>query len=193
MARYAKPLINSAIASPTAKTFLIVDNSSFLYRIRNTVRKNAAIGIDPCPTNLQRLGQEIRARRKALGVNATNAAESAGISRVTLHRIEKGEPSVNLGAYMNVIASLGLSLVTADKSVRAKEESSIPIRVKLSEYAGLKQLAWQVHGLDTLTPIEARDIYERNWRHLEISLLDASERHLINALKIGLGGNFPLI
>lgn len=157
------------------------------------MRKNAAIGIDPCPTNLQRLGQEIRARRKALGVNATNAAESAGISRVTLHRIEKGEPSVNLGAYMNVIASLGLSLVTADKSVRAKEESSIPIRVKLSDYAGLKQLAWQVHGLDTLTPIEARDIYERNWRHLEISLLDASERHLINALKIGLGGNFPLI
>ena len=41
---------------------------------------------------LQDLGARIRARRKSLGVNATAAAESAGMSRVTLHRIEKGEP-----------------------------------------------------------------------------------------------------
>ena len=49
-------------------------------------------------SELKALGAQLRAQRKALKVNATVAAEAAGISRVTLHRIEKGEPSVTMGA-----------------------------------------------------------------------------------------------
>ena len=45
------------------------------------------------------LGKRIRAHRKARRISATTAAEAAGMSRVTLHRIEKGEPSVTMGAY----------------------------------------------------------------------------------------------
>ena len=44
------------------------------------------------------LGQQIRAHRKSLRVSATATAEAAGMSRVTLHRIERGEPSVTMGA-----------------------------------------------------------------------------------------------
>ena len=44
------------------------------------------------------LGEQLRAQRKRLGVSATTAAEAAGMSRVTLHRIERGEPSVTMGA-----------------------------------------------------------------------------------------------
>ena len=33
------------------------------------------------------------------------------MSRVTLHRIEKGEPSVAAGAWANAMAALGMSLV----------------------------------------------------------------------------------
>ena len=47
---------------------------------------------------LQALGAQLRARRKALRVSSTVAAEATGMSRVTLHRIEKGEPSVAAGA-----------------------------------------------------------------------------------------------
>jgi transcriptional regulator with XRE-family HTH domain len=54
------------------------------------------------------LGAQLRALRKALKVNVTVAAEAAGISRVTLHRIEKGEPSVTMGAWANVAAALGM-------------------------------------------------------------------------------------
>ena len=43
-----------------------------------------------CVAQLQALGAQIRAQRKALGVSATVIAEAAGVSRVTLHRIEKG-------------------------------------------------------------------------------------------------------
>ena len=47
---------------------------------------------------LQALGERIRAQRKQHRLSAATAAEAAGMSRVTLHRIERGEPSVTMGA-----------------------------------------------------------------------------------------------
>jgi hypothetical protein len=44
-----------------------------------------------------------------------------------------------------------------------------------------------VHGTDELTPTEALGIYERNWRHLDESLLTQHEKELIEALNAGLG------
>ena len=52
---------------------------------------------DLVAARLASLGQRIRARRKQHKVTATTAAEAAGMSRVTLHRIERGEPSVTMG------------------------------------------------------------------------------------------------
>jgi transcriptional regulator with XRE-family HTH domain len=147
----------------------------------------------PQLVQLAQLGGEIRARRKALGVTATATAESAGISRVTLHRIEKGEPSVAMGAYMNVMAALGLSLPGQGPAENTEKQEVIPTRIKIDDYPQLRQLAWQVHGTDWLTPLEARDIYERNWRHLDQSQLQDGERKLINALQTGLGGDFPRV
>jgi hypothetical protein len=63
----------------------------------------------------------------------------------------------------------------------------IPARIKLADYPQLKQLAWQVHGTDELTPREALGIYQRNWRHLDESLLTQREKELIEALNVGLG------
>ncbi len=57
---------------------------------------------------LRVLGTCLAEKRKALRVSATVAAEAAGMSRVTLHRIEKGEPSVTMGAWSKAIAALGL-------------------------------------------------------------------------------------
>src|SRR5574343_1891470 len=63
---------------------------------------------------LAALGIRIRARRKALKVSATALAEAAGMSRVSVHRIEQGEPSVTMGAYLNVLAALGMNFSAAD-------------------------------------------------------------------------------
>lgn len=144
-----------------------------------------------CLTHLAKMGGVIRARRKTLGVNASTTAESAGISRVTLHRIEKGEPSVAMGAYLNVMAALGLSLPDAEALNAVITKNSIPTKIKLDDYPQLRQLAWQIHGTEALTPLEARDIYERNWRHLDQNKLEDRERQLIHALQEGLGGDFP--
>ena len=139
------------------------------------------------------LGREIRAHRKALRVSATAAAEAAGMSRVTWHRIENGEPSVTMGAYLNAMAALGLDFGIVPphaKETGAADEGRkgwIPARVRLADYPQLRQLAWQVHGTDDLTPAEALSIYQRNWRHVDAKALEPRERELIDALRIALG------
>ena len=141
---------------------------------------------------LDAIGQQIRIRRKALGLSATVVAEAAGLSRVTLHRIEKGAPAVTMAAHLNVVAVLGLDFrlsVAADQvasSPAADHTGWIPARVRLGEYPQLKQLAWQVHGVDELTPAEALSIYERNWRHVDIAALQPHEQQLIEALRLAL-------
>ena len=111
------------------------------------------------------LGQQIRDRRKAMHISATVVAEAAGISRVTLHRIEKGKPSVTMGAYLNAMAALkmdfGIIQPEAESvSLPATDQKDvIPVRIHLDEYPQLRKLAWQVHGIDALTPLEALSIY----------------------------------
>ncbi len=141
---------------------------------------------------LETLGQQIRTRRKALGLSATVAAEAAALSRVTLHRIEKGAPAVTMAAYLNVMAVLGLELslsVPAGQAAVAPAPDHtgwLPARVRLDDYPQLKQLAWQVHGVDELTPTEALSIYERNWRHIDASKLQPHEQQLVDALRLAL-------
>jgi len=143
-------------------------------------------------TRLDALGQQIRTRRKALGINATVAAEAAGLSRVTLHRIEKGAPAVTMAAYLNVMAALGLDFslrLPADQAAvapAADHKGWLPARVRLGDYPQLKQLAWQVHGVDELTPAEALSIYERNWRHIDVAALQPHEQQLVDALRLAL-------
>lgn len=139
------------------------------------------------------LGRQIRSHRKALRINATTVAEAAGISRVTLHRIEKGEPAVTIGAYLSAMAALGLKFgivpaVSIDTPRTVDREGWIPVRIRMTDYPQLMQLAWQVKGTETLTPPEAWDIYERNWRHLDENALSEHERQLIDALRLGFGG-----
>lgn len=173
--------------------FLIVDKMSFMNKMRNIMPAHSPAVATTAVDSLVRLGQQIRARRKSLRVNATATAEAAGMSRVTLHRIEHGEPSVTMGAYVNAMAALGLEFGILSPSTPAADttedirEGWIPARIRLADYPQLKQLAWQVHGTDTLTPVEALGIYERNSRHLDLQTLELREQHLIEALRLALG------
>lgn len=142
------------------------------------------------------LGREIQARRKGLKISATVAAEAAGMSRVTWHRIERGEPAVTMGAYLNAITTLGLDLCVSAPlqpviEPHVKDRNGwIPVRIRLSDYPQLKQLAWQVHGTDTLTPVEALNVYERNARHFDEQALEVKERQLLEMLRLALGRSF---
>ena len=156
--------------------------------------------IDTATRNkLTLLGEQIRLCRKELKVTATATAEAAGLSRVTLHRIEKGEPSVSMAAYMSVIYALGLEFTIFPldelnlKEAEAGRKGWVPAQVLISDYPQLKQLAWQVHAATRLTPVEALNLYERNWRHLDLQNMEPHERDLVDALQIAFGKGKPLV
>ncbi len=142
------------------------------------------------------LGEQLRAQRKRLGVSAATAAEAAGMSRVTLHRIERGEPSVTMGAYLNAANAVGLALGLASPQPPASnsgQAATAPARIRLAGYPQLERLAWQFQGASEVTPAEALSLYERNWRHIEQGALTRHERALIEALVASLGGGRLLV
>lgn len=173
-------------------TFLIIDIYAILNRMRSTMPARTPVITNAAAEKLAALGGQIRAHRKSMRISATTVAEAAGMSRVTLHRIESGEPSVTMGAYLNAMAALNIDFgiikpagppATPDEA----RKGWIPARILLKDYPQLKQLAWQVHGTADLTPVEALNIYERNWRHVDMQALEPRERDLIEALRLALG------
>ena len=54
------------------------------------------------------LGENIRLARLRRGMSASRVAERAGMSRTTLHAIERGSPGTTLGSYASVIQVHGL-------------------------------------------------------------------------------------
>jgi len=57
---------------------------------------------------LEQMGENIKLARKRRKLTAIQVAERADIVRTTLYQIEKGNPSVAIGAYFNVLRVLGL-------------------------------------------------------------------------------------
>lgn len=57
---------------------------------------------------LEQMGENIKLARKRRKLTAIQVAERAGIARSTLYLIEKGDSSVAMGAYFNVLRVLGL-------------------------------------------------------------------------------------
>lgn len=172
----------------------------------NTMPAKAPATPDTVAVRLALLGQRIRAQRKGLGVSATALAESAGMSRLTVYRIEHGEASVTMGAYLNALAALGMDLAVVDCPLAASgpapaleadpaqaDPGALPTRIRLADQAQLRQLAWQVPGVVDLSPVEALALYERNWRHVDQPRMLPSERRLVDQLVRVLGQGHLLV
>jgi len=56
---------------------------------------------------LKKLGADIKAARKRRRITTQLMAERIGITRVTLSKIEKGDPSVSMGNYAMALYVLG--------------------------------------------------------------------------------------
>ena len=141
---------------------------------------------------LAHLGERLRTARKRQRVTAVAAAQAAGISRVTLHRIERGEPTVAVGAWVAAASALGLAFGLLDANA-AVQASKLPEKIRLRDYPQLKKLAWQLHGVDEISPSEALQLYERNWRHVDRAALSEDEAALIDMLSREIGGGRLLV
>ena len=94
----------------------------------------------PIPTKkaLYKLGKDINDARRRRRITMELMAKRAGFSRITLTKIEKGEPSVSMGAYASVLFVLGMinrlqDLADASHDIigRELEEENLPQRVRL--------------------------------------------------------------
>ena len=148
---------------------------------------------------LVRIGREIRERRKALKASATTTAEAAGISRVTLYRVECGEATVSMGAYLNAIEALGLKISVAPQAESIGQNLVMPLHgdlpgtIPLANYPQLRQLAWHIPGVDAITPEDALNLYERNWRHVDQHAMDEDEKMLVRHLVESYGHGAMLV
>lgn len=57
---------------------------------------------------LTALGERLRLARKRRRISTILMAQRVGISRDTLNRLEKGDPTIGLGTYLRVLRVLGL-------------------------------------------------------------------------------------
>ena len=57
---------------------------------------------------LRKLGQDLRDARRRRALPAAVVADRAFTSRPSLHRVEKGDPTVSIGIYAAVLQALGL-------------------------------------------------------------------------------------
>lgn len=69
---------------------------------------------------LTNLGERIRLARLRRGLSAEVVAERSSISRMTLHRAEKGFPAVAIGTYLRILAALQLQ---DDLNLLAKDDA----------------------------------------------------------------------
>ena len=140
---------------------------------------------------LRRIGESIRSHRKKMKISSVATAEASGLSRVTLYRIEQGEESVAMGAYLSVIAALGLMLEILNPQNKKQNPSQVklklPEKILVSQYKQLKRLAWQLKDSKKISLKDALALYERNWRHVDTSAMDQHEKDFLDSLLIMFG------
>ncbi len=63
----------------------------------------------PVQKNLRKLGKNISDARRRRRIPMKLMSERSGFSRITLSKIEKGDPSVSMGSYASALFVLGMS------------------------------------------------------------------------------------
>jgi transcriptional regulator with XRE-family HTH domain len=159
-------------------------------------------------------GERLRKARLRRRISAEAAAAGAGITRMTLHRAERGEPAITMGTCIKLMGVLGLAgdvalLARDDKAGRLLQDEQLPrrrpatrtrrrparhARIRIGDYPQLRQIAWQLDpGVVALAPEEAFALYERNWRHVDHDAMGAAERALLDDLTATVGKGVLLV
>jgi DNA-binding XRE family transcriptional regulator len=107
----------------------------------DVMRKGQSSSRIPIPVTraLRKLGHDIRDARRRRRIPVAILAERASISRMTLNKVEKGDPGVSLGACATVLFALGMADRLADLADSRHdtvglelEEERLPERIRLS-------------------------------------------------------------
>lgn len=101
------------------------------------MRRQDVIAPVPVKRALHKLGRDLSEARRRRRITTETMAERASISRVTLRKVEKGDPGVSMGIYARVLFVLGmaerlgeLADVRSDTVGLELEEERLPKRVR---------------------------------------------------------------
>lgn len=86
-----------------------MSKSIYLYYTMNIMRSRTPVILPRHQRFLETMGEQLKLARKRRKLTMQQVSERAGISRTTLTSIEKGDPSVALGFYFNVLRTYGLT------------------------------------------------------------------------------------
>ena len=78
---------------------------------------------------LLQLGERLKRARVKQGLNTTELAHRAGISRMTLSAVEAGEPSPTMGSYLRVMSALGVAgdlVLLASDTLESSATADVP-------------------------------------------------------------------
>lgn len=91
----------------------------------------------PVTKALRKIGQDISEARRRRRIATKLMAQRAGISRATLAKIEKGDPTTSMGNYASVLFVLGMvsrisDLVDSNHDLvgRQIDEENLPKRIR---------------------------------------------------------------
>ena len=76
---------------------------------KNSEKSRSAVVFPKNRRLLEQLGENIKLACKRRGYTQVLISERTGLSRVTIRKIEKGDPSVSIGHYLAVLSVLGLA------------------------------------------------------------------------------------
>ena len=100
----------------------------FAYFIGQTVKSRANIALPRAARRaLAKLGEDISVARKKRRISTVSMAERAFVSRSTYAKIEKGDPTVSMGAYATVLAILGLVDGVGDLADRSSDSLGLDL------------------------------------------------------------------
>lgn len=95
----------------------------------------------PVQKALRKLGKDISDARRRRRIAMELMSERAGFSRITLSKIEKGDPGVSMGSYASALFVLGMvdhleRLADASHDIvgRELEEENLPKRIRTPLY-----------------------------------------------------------
>lgn len=91
----------------------------------------------PIKKSLRKFGRDISHARRRRRITMELMSERAGFSRITLSKIEKGDPSVSFGAYASALFVLGMvdhleKVADASHDIVGQEleEEALPQRIR---------------------------------------------------------------
>jgi transcriptional regulator with XRE-family HTH domain len=94
--------------------------------------RTATLDVLPLPVrrSLRKLGADIGVARRKRGLTMQMVAERTGVAKSTYVRIEKGDPSVSMGAYAMTLFVLGLGSPLGDLVDASRDDQGLLLDVE---------------------------------------------------------------